>query len=141
MLATRLLGAGAEPVTADARGFTAIHAAAVTDNAPLLRVLVAEHASAVDLKTPLGETALDLALRYGRDRASELLLGQGSSPSRDDALPPLHEAARMDALERAASLLAGGADVKRSIGNKTALDLAVAHGSRRVEALLRDRMR
>ncbi|HVJ89568.1 MAG TPA: ankyrin repeat domain-containing protein [Labilithrix sp.] len=158
-IAPLLVDAGADVATPDARGFTAVHAAAVHDNLPLVRVLLdsvkvdATKAEAVDddhtstrrrlldVRTPLGETALDLALRYGRDRAAEGLLQAGARPSRENAWLPLHQAARMDAAERTASLLAISADTDRRVHGKTALDIAVQYGSKRVEALLQSQQR
>jgi ankyrin repeat protein len=139
-IASLLVQAGADPLLADARGFTPLHASAVSDNVPLVSTL-AVRSYLVDAKTPAGETALDVALRYGRDRAAETLLSFGANVARDDLLPPLHQAARMDAIERAATLVASGADTRRLVFGKSALDLAVEHGSKRVEALLRERAR
>ncbi len=139
-IATRLVEAGADPRIADARGFSALHAAAVTDNLPLLVTLL-RSPDLIDAKTPPGETALDLALRYGRDRAAEGLLNGGATIEREDVWPPLHQAARMDAVGRAANLIAMGADTQRRARGKTALELAVEHGSKRVEELLRERAR
>lgn len=139
-LASVLLWSGADPSRADARGFTALHAAAATDDLPLVRALVLR-APLVEAKTPGGETALDVALRYARDRAAEALLKVGATPTREGAWPPLHEAARTDALERAASLLASGVDAHRRANGKTALEIAQEHGCARVEALLRERAR
>ena len=91
------------------------------------------------MTTPGGETALDVALRYGRDLAAEALVAAGATMSRDDQWPPLHEAARTDAIERAAALVAGGAETGRRFREVTALDVATQHKSARVEALLRGR--
>ncbi|HVH45817.1 MAG TPA: ankyrin repeat domain-containing protein, partial [Labilithrix sp.] len=138
-IARVLLQAGADPIAADARGFSPLHAAAASDNVPLVRELAPR--SQLEMKTPAGETALDVALRHGRDRAGEVLLAAGAALERDDAWPPLHDAARMDAVERAANLMALPADTRRRAHDKTALEIAVEHGSKRVEALLRERAR
>ena len=135
-----LMWSSADPSRADARGFTALHAAAATDHVPLVRALVLR-TPLVAAKTPGGETALDVALRYARDRGAEVLWKTGATPTREGAWPPLHEAARTDALERAAGLLASGADTQRRANGRTALEIAQEHGSARVEALLRDRAR
>jgi ankyrin repeat protein len=126
----------------DARGFTPLHAAAVTDNVPVLQNLAQSESSYThSLRTPSGETALDVAIRYERDRAAEQLLRSGSIFQRERAWPPLHDAARMDSVERVATLLANGADVERRFNDVTALELARQRGSKRVEALLQDRTR
>lgn len=134
--AALLLGAGADPRIADARGFSVAHAAAAADAPTLLRGALERSPALVGARSPAGETALDVALRYGSDRAAEALLQLGGVPSSVGALPPLHESARTDAVARAAALIAGGADLERLVGGRTALDVARAHGSRRVEALL-----
>jgi ankyrin repeat protein len=136
-IASLLVNGTADPSIADARGFTPLHAAAVTDNVPLLRALSAR--SNLEAKTPRGEAALDLALRYGRDRAAEALLLLGATLKSDETWPPLHQAARLDAIERAAILVASGADTERRVKGKTALDLAREHDSKNVMALLRER--
>lgn len=136
-LAVQLLAAGADPSLADARGFTALHIAALADNPSLVQVLLAGHPALRDEKTPLGESPVDVALRYGRDRAAERLIREGAAPSNERAWPPLHEAARMDALPRAADLIATGADITRRFERQTALDVAIKFGSKRVERLLR----
>lgn len=134
-IAEALLEAGAGNDATDARGFTALDSAAVADNVALIRVVVA--GGQLDRTTPADETALDLAVRYGKDRAAETLLAAGARP-KDDTLPPLHDAARMDAVDRAASLLGLPADTARLANGKTALEVATARGSKRVEALLRE---
>ncbi len=128
----------ADPRRADARGFGALHAAAAADNALAVRAIVANADTyAIEEKTPSLETPLDVALRYGRDRAAEALLQAGAA-LRPDAWPPLHEAARTDAVERAALLLAAGADTTRLARGKTALEVARENGSDRVASLLRE---
>ncbi|MCL2779469.1 MAG: ankyrin repeat domain-containing protein [Polyangiaceae bacterium] len=127
----------ADPSMPDARGFTALHAAASTGNVPLVTML-ASRRSLLEITTPAGETALDVALRYGRDRSAEALLAAGAL-MKHGVWPPLHQAARMDAVTRAAVLVASGADLSRRVDGKTALDVAAESGSKRVEALLRER--
>lgn len=139
-LARLLLDARGDPTAVDARGFTALHAAAAADNGPLTEMLVKRTESLRDARTPLGETALDVALRYGRDRPAELLFQAGMVPSFGQ-LPPLHEAARSDALGRAVDLVVAGADLRRKVAGETALEVAVASGSERVASFLRARLR
>ncbi|MBX3229641.1 MAG: ankyrin repeat domain-containing protein [Labilithrix sp.] len=133
IIAQLLLQHDADASLTDARGFTPLHAAAMTDNFMLARVLAREP---VRVRTPAGETALDVALRYRKDRAAEVLLQAGSPLDSEGAWPPLHEAARMDAEERIAALLAIGADTRRRFAQKTALDIAKEHGSKRAITLL-----
>ena len=137
-LAPLLLASGADPRAADARGFTAAHAAAAADRLTLLRD-VAPVSSMTDV-TPFGETAFDTAMRYEHALAADLLLRSGAKP-RGLVLPPLHDAARVDAADRVALLLAAGADPLGAFEGKTALDVAVEHGSRRAAPLLRQAAR
>ncbi len=133
-----LLARGADASMTDARGFTALHAGSAAGASAVVRAL-ATRRELLEMTTPGGETALDLALRYGRDLAAEALVAAGATVSRDDQWPPLHEAARTDAIERAAALVAGGAETGRRFREVTALDVATQHKSARVEALLRGR--
>ena len=123
-----LLGAGADPNRVDARGFTAFHAAARAGNAASIKLLGASEA-----KTPSGDTALDVALRYRKDRAAEALLAGGAANKK---MPPMQRAARMDDVVRAAELLGSGCDLTRSFAGTTALDTARRSNSKRVEKLL-----
>jgi ankyrin repeat protein len=136
-IATRLLAHGADPRAMDVRGFTALHAAAAADNVELIQALTEARPDLVDVPTPAGETAVDVALRYARDRAAEALLLHRSTIRGPDVWPPLHDAARMDALDRAANLVAVSANTERLFHGKTALEVAHDYGSKRVEALLR----
>jgi ankyrin repeat protein len=133
-----LLEAGADLKLQDARSFTPLHAAASTDNAFFIQT-VREAESFADVlaeRTLAGETPLAVAIHYQRDRAAEALLEAGAQVP-DKAMPPLHEAARMDAVARAAGLLSGPVALDRKHDGKTAFDVAVESGSKRVEALLR----
>jgi ankyrin repeat protein len=138
LIAPVLLSSGADGRLLDARGFTALHAAAFTDNATLAAILVADVHRIDDVPSPLGEDAVDVALRYRNDAVAETLLAAGSTPrfSRSWA-PPLHDAARSDDIARARRLLAIGADASRPWEGKTPLELAHETHSTRVEALLR----
>jgi len=141
-IARALLAGGADPRRTDARGFTVAHAAAAADDVPLLRAVLdgaaldGANTDILTRTTPSGETPLEIALRYRRDRAAEILLQAGSNPREADPWPPLHASARMDNVARASALLASGADLTRVFDGKTALEVARDCGSRRVEALL-----
>jgi ankyrin repeat protein len=138
-IANLLLDAGANPSNVDARGFTALHAlAAEGDHAWIVRMLAQRFPGLLGAKTPAGETALDVAMRYGRDVSAEMLWEAGSVSSRG-AWPPLHAAARVDAQGRAAKLLAAGADPTRVVDGKTALDVAREYHSVRCETLFNSR--
>lgn len=138
--ASLLLGAGADASALDERGFTALHAAAVTDNVGLAQAIVHYVPEAMAVGSIGGDTALQVAVRYGSARVADLLLRSGAAArDDDDAWPPLHAAARMDAVARAATLLASGADVDSKFHGKTALEVARQHGSRHVEVLLQRR--
>ena len=128
LLVPLLLAAGADPKRVDFRGFSPLHAAARAGNAAAIKLLGASEA-----KTPSGDTALDLALRYQKDRAAEALLAAGAASAK---MPPMQQAARMDDVVRAAALLGGGCDLSRLFEGKTALDVARRSNSKRVEQLL-----
>jgi ankyrin repeat protein len=132
LIAPVLLAAGADPTTPDKRGMTPIHLAAHADDVTFINLVRRD----LDIETPLGETPLDLALRYHRDAAAEALILRGAKPKRVPFVPPLHDAARTDDLLRATTLLALGVDRDRIADGKTALDIARATGSVRVAALL-----
>jgi ankyrin repeat protein len=138
LVAPVLLDGGADPKIQDARGFAVLHAAAFHDNPTLVRLVIARARESLDVVTPLGENALDVALRWRHDAAAEALLAAGATPRfAKTALPPLHDAARCDDLLRASALVGLGADTTRVWDGKTALDLAHETKSVRVEALLR----
>jgi ankyrin repeat protein len=140
-IAAMLLRAGADPHTMDMRGFTAFHAAAAADNAAFLRMLETHQGAgdAIDEPSVMGETALEVALRYDRDRAADVLVHAGARLRRDDVWPPLHDAARMDAVGRVANLIASGTDIAWTFRSKTALEVAEEHGSMRAARLLRSK--
>ena len=131
-----LLDAGADPAAADARGFTTAHVAASSDQASLLTLLLDQFPSLLLSRTPSGETPLDVARRYSAVRAEEVLWQHGARSDESSAWPPLHEAARVDALRQAAVLVSAGADLTRVWEGKTALDVARAYRSKDVESLL-----
>jgi hypothetical protein len=131
-IASLLLIHGANPARLDARGFTVLHAAAMTDNVPLITLLGSD--APLEATTPAGETAYDVAMRYHRDRAAEALLAIGAIPRSE---PPLFGAARMDAVERIAALRAVGADVARIWEGHTATEVAQKYDSQRALALLK----
>ena len=135
--AAQLLAAGADASVADARGFTALHAAAAAGHVSLLRaVLSGASADAIARETPTGETAIETALRYRHDLAVDALWRSSAVLRQPAALPPLHDAARRDAVDRVAALLAAGADPLALFHGQTALAVAHEHGSRRAATLL-----
>jgi ankyrin repeat protein len=133
LVAPVLLEEGADATIRDAHGMTPVHLAAHADAVALLRLVPS---FAFDVETPYGETPLDLALRYHRDAAAELLFVADAPTKRAARVPPLHEAARTDDIVRASALLGLGADPGRVSDGKTALEIARANGSKRVLALL-----
>jgi ankyrin repeat protein len=135
-----LLARGARIDTQDAQGFTPLHAAAAHDKPELVAQLL-EHGADVDARTNRGSTPLDLALDLQSDLVAELLLARKAPRSRSVALPPLHQAAAVDDADWARRLLSGGADPALVAGGETALDLARAKRSERVELLLTDQRR
>lgn len=93
--AEALLDAGADPNRVDARGETAVHAAAFTGNADLLRAVLA-HGGDVDARNPhTGETPLVKALLSPNKQQYEVLLDAGADPGAADlnGETPLHVAA------------------------------------------------
>jgi ankyrin repeat protein len=135
-LAAMLLDAGADPAKEDERGFTVAHVAAMADQASLLSMLLDRAPSLMTSCTPSGETPLDVARRYRAFRAQEVLWQHGARPTDERMWPPLHEAARVDNLRAAASLVAAGSDVTRVWEGRTALDVAREYHSQQVENLL-----
>jgi len=134
-----LLDTGADPLAYDKRGFTVLHGAAFSDNVVVLRLVFAKSKEGIEAKTPSGETALDVALRYRIDRASEVLIAAGASvPDASRGVAPLHEAAQTDDVARAARMISFGADLKRALNGKTAQQIAHEAAHTRVERLLAD---
>jgi ankyrin repeat protein len=132
-IALVLRAANADPRLLDARGWNPLHAAAAAaGHAPLVRSLVRR--DLVSLRSIGGETPVDTSIRYARDQAAEVLLQAGAVPTNaEEAWPPLHDAARTDSVERAASLIAAG---ERVWFGKTAREIAQERGSKNVEAFL-----
>ena len=123
-----LLDAHANPAAVDARGFSALDVAAELDNVAAVEAFVARGIE-LSAKTPLDETAADIALRARSDRAAQLLIDAGAAAVDS----PLAQAARTDDVWRALSALA----VSRSAEHRqAALALAQQHGSAHVAQLL-----
>jgi ankyrin repeat protein len=125
----------------DARGFTSIHVAALANNVNFLRIALKLVEDARDRTTPTGDAPVDVAIRYRRDQAAEWLLAHGATMRADvpAAWPPLHEAARMDDIDRLVALLGFGADPHRMHAGVTPLDVAKKYGSVRAIEALRSR--
>lgn len=137
-IASHLVSRSAPLQRQDERGFTPLHAAAFANAPALVRALVDERA--LVQTTPAGETALDLALRYGKPEAAAVLVAAGAQ-LHGDALPPLHEAARLDRVGTVASLLGLGIDPTLAHDGKTAEATAKEAGSKAAAALLHERAR
>lgn len=114
-----LLEGGANPNRANARGDTAVHAAAFSDDPELLRAVLAGGGDRNARNPNTGETALMKALLSPNAHQYEVLLDAGADPNladnNDDA--PLHVAGRTNA----------GAAILRLLG-KGALPLAKNSG-------------
>jgi ankyrin repeat protein len=134
IMAPRLVAAGADLEARDVRGFTPLHVAAGADNLGVVQ-LYASLPHTYDAATPTGLLPLDLAYRSRSDRVAERLFALGAH-SKGAFVPPLHEAARGDDVERAERLLASGGDATRTFEGKTALDWAREHKSANVERVL-----
>jgi ankyrin repeat protein len=119
-----LLAAASDRDARDARGYTALHVAATSDNVVLISLY---HRLGYDLD-PLagtGATPLDAAITAHQDLAADRLLTFGAHAKlHATAIPPLHDAARMDDVPRAARLLARGADPTGRYDGKTPADFA-----------------
>ena len=141
--ALRLIGEGARPSFRDARGKTALIAAAERDMAPVLEALVAAGASTEE-RMEGGITALTQAARIGNPSACMTLLGLGADPraTEDDGetalhLCPLEEGGKMSHVAKA--LMARGADVEARDGaGATPLFISALLGNARLCALLLD---
>jgi ankyrin repeat protein len=140
LVTSLLLSRGAALETADVQGFTALHAAAAHENPELVAQLIARGADA-GARTKMGSTPLDVALDVHADLVAELLFAMNAPQTRGNVLPPLHQAAAADDVYWALRLLSNGADPGIVAGGKTALAVAHANGSERVEALLMDQRR
>jgi ankyrin repeat protein len=110
-----LLEGGADPNRASARGETAMHAAAFSDDPEVLRLVLAHGGDANARNTKTGETALMKALLSPNANQYAVLLDAGADPDLADANggTPLLVAARTNAgaailrlLEKGASPLA-----------------------------------
>lgn len=107
-----LLEAGADPGQPGIDGATAVHLAAMANDATYLTVLLARGA---DPNTPNGRTGavpLVSAIRGNRHEQFAMLLRAGADPGRADRMgnTPAHEAAKMNRPWRVLDLLNAGAD-------------------------------
>lgn len=133
-MAPLLLASGADLEARDIRGFTPLHVAAGADNLRIVD-LYAARPQLREAPSTAGLFALDLASSSRSDRVAERLLVLGAKSKRP-TVPPLHEAALGDDVERADKLLASGVDLTRMFNGKTALDFAREHKSTKVERVL-----
>ncbi len=106
-----LLEGGADPNRSNARGDTAVHAAAFSGDAALLRMVLAQGGDANARNTHTGATPLMQALLSPDAHQFEVLLDAGADPNLadDNQDTPLHVAARTNAGGAILKLLARGA--------------------------------
>lgn len=119
-------------------GTTALHSAAIWDNARAVDRLL-EVGAEVDARANDGGTPLDRAARRGHDRAAERLIAAGAdvNASTDQGWKPLHHAASIGADELASALLDAGATLEARLDDgRTALYLAVEHDQPHVASTL-----
>ncbi|GAB4816277.1 hypothetical protein N2152v2_003323 [Parachlorella kessleri] len=108
-----LLAAGADVAGRDQQRWTALHAAAAGDHAPVISRLAQAGASLGDTTRTGQLTALHLAAQHGRQSAVVALLTSGASPSvvDSDDWMPLHLTARAGDAEVVSLLQQAGAAI------------------------------
>ncbi|HGM6604182.1 TPA: ankyrin repeat domain-containing protein, partial [Serratia marcescens] len=109
-----LLELGADPATAGLDGNSALHTAAMLQDAQYLRLLLTEGAQVNVRNAVTGATPLAAAVLAGREEPLRLLLAAGADTTLSDRLgdTPLHLAAKINAPHLALLLLQAGADAR-----------------------------
>ncbi|HSM60396.1 MAG TPA: ankyrin repeat domain-containing protein, partial [Longimicrobiales bacterium] len=132
-----LVREGADVNAAQPDGMTALHWAALNDDAAIVRLLVNAGADLASTTRLGGYTALHLAARGGLAGPVAALLEGGSDPSSvsETGVAPLHFAAESGDVASVRALLEHGADVDQRDGHgeRTPLMFATARG--RIEAM------
>lgn len=107
-----LLDAGADPAQPGIDGDTAIHTAAMANDARYLKLLLAHGADANARNSVTGATPLASALRGGRAEQFTDLLAAGADPGLADrgGNTPLHQAAKYNDARHVLALLEAGAN-------------------------------
>jgi ankyrin repeat protein len=107
-----LLALGADPAALD--GNSALHTAAMLQDAQYLRLLLTEGAQVNVRNAVTGATPLAAAVLAGREEQLRLLLAAGADTTLSDRLgdTPLHLAAKINAPHLALLLLQAGADAR-----------------------------
>jgi ankyrin repeat protein len=127
-----LLEKGEDVNSAQHDGMTALHWAALNDNADMATMLLYAGADANAATRLGGYTPLDLAARDGHADMVKTLLAHGADAKRADfhGTTPLMFAAQSGDVQEISDLLTAGAEVnaKESTKGETALMLAAAHG-------------
>jgi ankyrin repeat protein len=135
-----LLASGADPNTADEEGWTALHAAAVFDHLPVVRLLL-EAGAAVDPRSADGFTPLLNGARASADVVDALLAAGADPNAHDERLGwrPLDRFADYGNVDGIRLVLAAGAEVDaRDFAGATALMAAAENGEADCVALLLD---
>ncbi len=137
LLFPKLVDAGADAFARDARGFTPLHTAATRDALDVAEEY-AKRSLRLDVETPLGETAREVAHRYRSDRVEQFLFERDLGGARN-CPPPLYDAARKNDVARVLALLAEGADPSRAYSGQRALEAAEENHADEAAKLLRER--
>ncbi len=140
--ARRLLAAGADPNKLNARGFTALHLAALYDRPAVAAALLAAGTDpavrSVDPNPTIGEyTAFDVAVEQGRPAVADTLLAWAARHAPDPAADRLAQAALRGDSDAVRARLDGGADPDApSTPGPTPLALAARFGQADVARVL-----
>jgi ankyrin len=137
-----LLASNTDIIKADIDGATALHYAAYRgfeEMAQLLLEKMTKSKIGIDVKNNLGQTALHIAARHGRDGFMRQLLFLGANVAAKDnvGLTALHFSSTAKLETTAQLLLENGADIEaKTTAGKTALHCAAMWGNKAVAQLL-----
>ena len=122
-----LLEAGADPTLAAKDGFTPMHAVAQLGHTDLIDLLHSSSPTAVNIRTPDGETPLFMACYYGQEEVVSRLLSLGAVRPEERKMCPLTMAVRKGFVGVVRTLVNQGME---AIGGKTVLPKALYASAR-----------